>query len=396
MTGDMRTTLTREIIEAAPLGSRTFDAQVPGLALRVTRNGHRAFVLRYRHLGKRREIVLGAAADLTASEARRRARKQRALLDDDHDPLAVRDQRRAEAKERAARLTLADFADVYKKATTKKASSKRSDESILKLHILPRLGRKAVADIGRLDAQALHDALSETPTRANRAFALLSHMLTVAASKGYRDAPLPRKCVKKNPETARDRYLSGTEQLNLWKALVALDDTPHRDSAQALRLLMLTGCRKGEVVGLAWSEVDLEGACLRLADSKTGKRTIPLFPDALAILTAREPGHRSAYVFPSDDLKTARKEVEVAWRLARDTAKLTGVRIHDLRHSFAASGIEAGLTLPEIGALLGHKATATTARYAHVSDAVARNASNRVGARLASIVAAADGLRAVQ
>jgi hypothetical protein len=188
----MRTTLTREIIESAPLGTRTFDSQVPGLALRVTRNGHRAFILRYRHLGKRREIVLGAAADLTATEARRRARKQRSLLDD-RDPLALRDQKRAEARERASRLSLKEFADVYADSTSKKASSKRSDESILKLHILPRLGGKAVADIGRLDAQALHDALSKTPTRANRAFALLSHMLTVAAAKGYREAPLPRR-----------------------------------------------------------------------------------------------------------------------------------------------------------------------------------------------------------
>lgn len=396
MTDDMRTTLTREVIESAAPSTRTFDTQVPGLALRVTPSGHRAFILRYRHLGKRREIVLGSATDLTASEARRRARKQRALLDDDHDPLAVRDQKRAEAKERASRVTLKEFVETYQKAAQKKASSKRSDDSILKLHILPRLGRKAVADIGRLDAQALHDALAKTPTRANRAFALLSHMLTVAAAKGYREAPLPRKCVKKNPEVARDRYLSTTEHLNLWKALVALDETAHVDSAQALRLIMLTGCRKGEIVGLAWAEVDLENACIRLADSKTGKRTIPLFPEALAILQGREPGHRSAYVFPSEDGKAARKDVEVAWRLARDTAKLTGVRIHDLRHSFAAAGIAAGLTLPEIGALLGHKAAATTARYAHVSDAVARNASNRVGARFASIVDAADGLKAVR
>jgi integrase len=396
MTDDMRTMLTREVIEAAALSTRTFDTQVPGLALRVTPSGHRAFILRYRHLGKRREIVLGSADDLTASEARRRARKQRALLDDDHDPLAVRDQKRAEAKERASRVTLKDFAETYAKATNKKASSRRSDESILKLHIMPRLGRKAVADIGRLDAQALHDALAKTPTRANRAFALLSHMLTVASTKGYREAPLPRKCVKKNPENARDRYLSTTEHLNLWKALVALDETAHVDSAHALRLIMLTGCRKGEIVGLAWSEVDLENACLRLTDLKTGKRTIPLFPEALAILKGREPGHRSAYVFPSEDSKSARKDIEVAWRLARDTAKLTGVRIHDLRHSFAAAGIAAGLTLPEIGALLGHKAAATTARYAHVSDPVARNASNRIGARFASIVGAADGLRAVR
>lgn len=392
----MRTLLTREVIDAAPLGTRTFDTNTPGLALRVTPTGHRAFVLRYRHLGKRREIVLGSAADLTPTEARRRARKQRAVLDDDSDPLAVRDAKRVAVREKAARVTLEAFAETYKAAVSKKDSSKRSDESILKLHILPRLGNVPVADIGRLDAQRLHDALAETPTRANRAFALLSHMITVAAAKGYRDAPLPRKCVKKNPEKPRDRFLTPAEHTNLLKVLIAMDATAHRDSAQALRLLILTGCRKNEVVRLAWSEVDLEGACLRLADSKTGRRIVPLIPSALAILTAREPGHRSLFVFPSEDLKEPRADVEVAWRLARDEARLNGVRIHDLRHSFAAACVAEGLSLPEIGALLGHKAAATTARYAHVSNAVARNAADRVGARLGSIVAAADGLKAVK
>lgn len=408
MSNPNRPELTPENIASLPIGGRLMCPTTKGFGVRRTKRGA-SYFFRYRSRidGKLVDIGLGIVGEVTYTSASREAavlRGKVAAKGDPRDEDRAKKAAEAEAKAatlaaeaaEAARMTLAEFAPIYAAAIRKKDSSRRSDASIFWLHILARLGSKPVEDITRLDAQHLHDALSPTPTRANRAFALLSHMLTVAAAKGYRDAPLPRACIKKNAEPARDRYLTPTEHATLWKVLTAMEATPHRDSAQALKVLIASGCRKNEIVRLAWKEVDLEGACLRLADSKTGRRTVPLVPSAVEILKAREPGRRSAYVFPSEDLERSRADVEVAWRLARDAAKLPGVRIHDLRHSFAAACVAEGLTLTEIGSLLGHKAAATTARYAHVSDAVARGAADRVGVRLAGIIAATDGLRAVK
>ncbi len=401
-----RTEITTASIASMSSGGRIYDPTLRGFGVRRTTRGA-SFFFRWRSSGKHREIGLGIVGEVTITSARRHAQKLNGRLVIGIDPLdemreAQEAKRAAEAAKSAAeaalaaRMTLAEFAPVYASSTRKKDSSRRSDASIFWLHILTRLGSKAVAEINRLDAQHLHDDLALTPTRANRTFALLSHMLTVAAAKGYRDAPLPRKCITKNAEPPRDRYLSPAEHATLWKVLLEMADTPHQDSADALRLLIVTGCRKGEIVGLAWSEVDLDARCLRLADSKTGRRTVPLVPNAVDILKSRAASRRSAFVFPSEDLTDPRADVEVAWRLARDAAGLGGVRIHDLRHSFAAACVAEGLSLIEIGGLLGHKAAATTARYAHLSDAVARIAADRVGARLAQITAASDGLRAVK
>ena len=170
----------------------------------------------------------------------------------------------------------------------------------------------------------------------------------------------------------------------------------HQGSAQALKLLILTGCRKNEIVRLAWSEVDEDAACLRLGDTKTGRRVVQLPTDALAILAARKAQKRCAWVFPNEASDGARNNIEMGWRAARDASELPGVRVHDLRHSFAANAIAAGLSLSQLGKLMGHKAAATTARYAPVSDAVARAAADKVALRFGEILAAKDGLRAVK
>lgn len=400
-----RTEITSEAVAALPQGGRLYDPTLRGFGVRRNKGGV-SYFFRWRAAGKHREVGLGIVGEVTITAARRKAAEFRGQLAVRIDPLdklrqdaaAKREAEAAAKAASAARMPLSRFAQIYAESVPKKPSSKRSDESLLRLHILPRLGDVDVADLNRLHAQKLHDALSATPTRANRAFALLSHMLTVAAAKGYREAPLPRKSIKKNPEPPRDRYLTPAEHANLWRTLCEMDATPHRDAAQALRLLIVTGCRKNEVVRLRWDEVDED--CLRLADSKTGRRTVPLAGEAIAILKARRSGSRSAFVFPSESSTEAndgpRADVETAWRIARHTAKLPGVRIHDLRHSFAAAAVHAGLTLTEIGKLLGHKAPATTARYAHVSDAVARAAADKVGDRFRSIVEASGGLRAAK
>jgi integrase len=401
--------ITREIIESAPAGARISDDVVEGLTLKVSKAGKKSWTLRYRHAGARREIRIGAGAALTASQARDHARRRLNELAAGTDPLAAK----AEAKQAAAALrareTIAGFRTTYQRTVAKKPLTKDSDDSIFDKWIIPLLGEVPIAEVGREHAQRLHAAVTDAgfKIRANRAHALLSHVVTEAARRGLREAPLPRGIVTKNAEKPRERYLSPAETAKLWKALSAMQlptkkGTPgvHADTAAALKVLMLTGCRKREILNLRWSEVSKETRCLRLEDSKTGSRVVQLSPAALALLEARRPAEDEAtaspFVFPQDGGEAPIADCKRAWAVAIKSAKLPGLRVHDLRHTLASQAIAAGLTLPEVGKLLGHRSQATTARYAHVADRVARAATDRVAARMARIVEAGEGLRAVR
>lgn len=398
--------LTRQIIDEAQPSTRTFDAEVRGLALRVSRQGVKSFVLRYRSSGVRREIAIGSADDLTASQARRHAKAMRDKLAGGIDPLAAKAEKRAAVTAARARKTLREFVEAYKTTVDKKPLTKDSDESLFDKWILPLLGSVPVADIGRQHAQQLHAHVTDAgfKTRANRAHALLSHVITEAARRGLRDAPLPRGIVTKNPETKRERYLSPAESSRLWKALTAMqeptakgDPGVHADAAAALKVLMLTGCRKREILNLSWSEVDADASCLRLADSKTGRRVVQLSPAALALLEARRPAeddpNASRWVFPTADGKGHVADTKRSWEHAIKAAKLPGLRVHDLRHALASQAVAAGLSLVEVGKLLGHRSQQTSSRYAHLSDEGARLASDRVAVRMAAITDAASGLK---
>jgi integrase len=401
--------ITREIIEGAAAGARISDDVVEGLTLKVSKSGKKSWTLRYRHAGERREYRLGAGAALTASQARDHARKRLNELAGGTDPLAAKVQAKADAAALKARKTVRQFAETYKSTVAKKPLTKDSDESILDKWILPLLGSVAIAEIGKEHAQQLHAFVTDAgfKTRANRSYALLSHMVTEAARRGLREAPFPRGVITRHEEKPRERYLSPAETAKLWKALTAMQRPTkkgrpgvHSDAAAALKVLLLTGCRKREVLNLSWAEVDADSASLRLADSKTGSRVVQLSPAALALLEARRPAEDDAdaslFVFPRDDGKAPIADCKRAWEAAIKAAELPELRVHDLRHSHAAAGIAAGLSLPEIGRLLGHKSQQTTARYAHVADSVARAAANKVGARMAKIIRSADGLRAVK
>ena len=192
----------------------------------------------------------------------------------------------------------------------------------------------------------------------------------------------PAKYVKKYPEKPRERYLSSLEAQRLLNTLNEFEgankENPH--ALALIRLLWVTGARISEILTAKWEWVDYKRSTIELPDSKTGRRSINLNTPALEILSAIPRVGNNPYILPSPQYKNRPLSYPSRiWDLVRAKAKLKDFRIHDLRHSFASLGIEAGLTLPEIGNLLGHKEMRTTQRYAHLKNSQAQCAVNRVG-----------------
>ncbi len=257
--------------------------------------------------------------------------------------------------------------------------------------IVPRLGSLRVEAVNRADVAALHQELARCPTQANLVRSVLSKMLTLAEKWELRpDGTNPTRHVERYPSRRRERYLSAEEFARLGAVLEEEAGNPaHWKIVLALRLLILTGARRGEILNLRWEDVIFEQRCVRLPDSKTGAKTIPLGSAVLALLqeAPREPG--SPWVLPGRD--RARPMVPsflvTTWFKIRERAGLPGVRLHDLRHSFASVGTGSRLSLKIIGALLGHKDISTTNRYAHLAVDPFLEAAEEVSSKIAGALA---------
>lgn len=182
-----------------------------------------------------------------------------------------------------------------------------------------------------------------------------------------------------------DRYLSQQELVALGDALrEGIESGLNPLAIAIIKLLIFTGARKGEIESLKWNEVDFNGGYLRLADSKTGQKAIPLNAGALEVLLALPRLDGSGYVFPAHRSDGWYLGTPKVWKIVRAMAGIEDVRLHDLRHSFASIAVSGGASLPIIGALLGHANAATTQRYAHLHDAPLRAASDAVGRQLSA------------
>lgn len=235
-------------------------------------------------------------------------------------------------------------------------------------YIAPKWATKLVSDISYDLVFDLHASMKDTPYQANRVLALLSAMFNFAHRPMKWVSENPCKGVHRFPENRRRRYMSAKEAANI-AALLDAEAADNPMSVAFLWLLIFTGARKSEIANARWDW--LEGNVLRLPDSKTGARPIYLPPQVMAILDKlpRTSGTITGIQSPTK-----------LWQRIREEAGSPDLRIHDLRHSFASAGLAAGLTLNQIGELLGHKSTQTTHRYAHLIEDVAH----------ASAAAAAD------
>jgi len=419
----MRLRLTKTAIDAlapAPTERTIWDLEVLRFGLRIYPNGRKVYVLRLRVDGRQRWYTIGAHGDpWTVETARDEAQR---VLGQSANVVKLRQTGAAppmllhpvEAREQARRIpTLADFARRYVEehsAPHKAPASVKADHSLLGLRegagprtILAALGKRRIDRVTRADVAAYHLGLKDTPTRANRALALLSHLFTMAEKWGVRgDGSNPCRHVERFEETRRERFLSAAELARLGKALEAVEGvgkvTPF--GLAAVRLLVFTGARASEILGLTWDDIDLRAGSVRLA-RKGRVGTLYLPPPARDVLKGLPQLQGNPYVIAGGRRGHALTiwGLEQVWQEVREAANLGGVRLHDLRHSFASIAAGSGQSLPVIGALLGHSQPATTARYAHLADDPLRAAAKAVAGRISAAMqtkAAKDNLRTMR
>ena len=370
--------LVRDLQCPAQSNRIAYDAEVKGFGVRVTAADARAFVLNYRLDGRERRYTIGAYPDWSVAAAREEARRLKREVDQGRDPMGARHDERAAP-------TVADLAMRYmeRHLPSKRPKSQREDRDMIQRIVLPRLGRLRVANVRHADVEAMHRALKGTPYRANRTLALLSKMFSLAVRWEWR-GDNPVKGVERYPEERRTRHLSPAE---LARLSVALAGYPNPTAANAIRFLLLTGARKGEALAATWDQLDLERGIWTKPSAHTKQKRehrVPLNAAALALLADQRTRATGDHVFPGRKAGQPLDDLQAAWAAITRAAGLEGVRVHDLRHSYASILASGGLSLPIIGALLGHTQPATTARYAHLFDDPLREATERVGAFVSS------------
>ena len=384
-----------------------WDARVPGLCLRVLASGRATWTVRYRpHSGDGyKRLTLGRYPAVGLADARQRAERCRVQISDGKDP-------QAERKEKRNASTLLELIERYLAEEVEPKRKPRTYDLYTWYFwkiIGPKLGTRKAATITRSDIAKLHREIgAERPVTANRAIVALSGVFTWAGKHSLLPEGFnPARGIEKFREEPKERYLTTEELSRLGNALRIAETAglpwprkanckPSRHDRRpenqrtvfsayvtaAIRLLLFTGCRLREILHLRWSEIDYERGLLLLPDSKTGRKVVML--NAAAIDVLENLDQLGEYVIAGDADDKPRADLKRPWDLITEYAKLERVRIHDLRHTHASIGAGAGLGLPIIGKLLGHRNAETTARYAHLDADPLRKASNQIGEKIAS------------
>lgn len=351
-----------------------YDTALPGFGVKVSPHGVRTFFLRYRVKGRERQIKIGRFPDWSVLAARKEAQRLKVEADRGNDPLAERE------KQRQAPLFRDIWADYEGGALPKKAPRSQKDErGMAALYILPALGHKRAEDITEVDIARLHRQITEQGkgVRANRVIEVVRSCFGNAL-KNKSVEHNPAVGFSRNHEEKRERYLSDDE---LRRVCAALDMDENQRICRFFRFLLLTGARSGETRLAKWEQMDFEAKIWSKPSAHTKQKknhTVPLSEAAIELLWQIRRGTNSEYVFPQENNPEAPMTgYRHVWKRIMKMAQISDFRIHDLRHSYASIMVSNGISLPVIGKLLGHTQQQTTARYAHLSNAPLKEATNK-------------------
>ena len=403
---NQRKKLTERTVKAASEPGIIWDTQLTGFGLRVGATA-KTFFYNYRIHGRERRIKIDTYPKASAESAREMAETYALEVRKGIDPLA-----RKQAADGAS--TVADVWANYEEEhlPDKRESSQRGDRDNWERYIKPELGRTKAEAVTRSEVRKLHTSIKgHAPYQANRVLALVSKLFNHAKIEMELNIDNPAKGVKKAPEQMRKRYLKTDEAERLAEVLEAYPymarhklpksewqhkngkvvksklvrlkrpDPGRLQSANVIRLIMFTGCRKGEALAARWDQFDLEAGRWTKPAATTKQdqeHEAPLNAPAIELLKGIK--QTSEYVFPGEH--GHQKDIKSAWETIRKRAGIEDVRIHDLRHHYASVLASAGQSLGIIGALLGHTQSKTTERYAHLFDDPLKKATEAAGAVL--------------
>lgn len=374
--------LTKRIVESIKPHSQKelllWDSELKGFGIRVFPTGRRTYFVQYRNqFGSTRRKKIGIHGTITADLARDEAKKLLGDVAKGQDP--SKDSQKAKLKPIFEEL-VTEYMIVYAKPN-KRPKSYLEDQKMLENILLKRWRGKKVEEITTYDIQHLHHELRDTPYMANRVRALLSKMFNLAIHWNWA-LHNPVDGVQKYQEYKRERWLNDQELLRLSDEL----DAYHNQSvANAIRMLILTGSRRNEVLRATWSQFDLgKGIWIKPAHTTKQKKLehLPLSTQVISLLRKLQKEATTPYLFPGKVPGKPVQDIKKAWKTIRNRANLPDVRLHDLRHTHASHLVSSGLSLSIVGKLLGHTQASTTQRYAHLADTPLREAVEFFGNKM--------------
>ena len=353
-----------------------WDSRAPGLGVRVRPTGGKSYVMLHDTGGCSRRVSLGPVAAMGIARARREclARQAAGAPDGDAAPSRVVPGFREFVEGEWKRTHFERY----------KPSTRKGVRSLLETRLLPAFGGSPLNRIAPARVRSWFADFSRTaPGNANHALSLLRQIMNFAVARGHIEKN-PTQGIRPNRRPPLTRFLSREEVARLHRVLDRQTRKGCCEQADIVRLLLLTGCRRSEIVCLRWSEV--RERALMLANAKTGQRTVPLNAQARRILD-RQPRGESAFVFPSplDPSRPRYPDLSLWYRVRRE-AGIEDVRLHDLRHSHASHAVMNGVPVPVVARLLGHSNVRMTMRYAHLADRDIEAAAERVGQVIAKIM----------
>ena len=376
--------LTKRTVDSlsVPSGDAIFwDRDLPGFGVRVYATGRKVWCVQVRKpSGRLKRVGLGPLGKLTPDEARRRAAE---VIDRLKRGLP------AEPAPEVREPTVAQLAERYIETHVRVncgENTVRSYVRTLRQHVVPAVGHVPLSELDRSHVSDLHGRLRDRPAQANLSVRVLSGMLRAAEAWGLLALGRnPCRTVRHYREAPRERFLAPDEYRRLGAVLAEAESrgSVYPSAVAAIRLLLLTGCRKQEILSLRWDDIDRFSGQIRVRDGKTGPRQVPLTPAVASVLDSVRSSQRPEdcpWVIPGKaGGKGYLKGLDRIWRGLRERADLSDVRIHDLRHSYASMGLALGEGLPVIGKLLGHGKVGTTARYTHLMLDAEKASAARIG-----------------